>query len=166
MNPDLQQGLLMTAGILSLIFCPMGLIFTLVSGLGSMRARKSKAWPEIAGMITWSGVQVHPDSEGSDTYSVAVKYTYSVGGRQYEGDRIKFGVTSSTSRRNHVMAQAQRDFPPGDLVPVYYNPKKPSDAVLKRNAGSGTLIFGMVGVVLGILGIVSAGAGLYLMYFT
>ena len=109
-----------------------------VSLVPLLQVRASQSWQSTPGTVTGSD-----PSEGSwilerprQRYSPDVRYTYRVGGTDYEATRLFFGMTR-TSRYN---AQVMSDrFPPGTKVLVYYNTSNPRDAVLERSTSWGTL---------------------------
>ncbi len=70
---------------------------------------------------------------GSDSfgYVLVVLYTYTVKGRVYKNNRLYFYNYKPQSRKG-----VEKDlllYPVGKIVTVYYNPRKPSDAVLDSN---------------------------------
>lgn len=84
-------------------------------------------FPATEGVILSSEVTYHEDSDGT-TCGVAIRYTYSVGGSEYEGDRYRYDTsTSSDSGWAHRAVNAR---PAGAKVKVFYNPTDPEDAVL------------------------------------
>ncbi len=78
---------------------------------------------QTPGIITHSQVV----SEGDETYAFEVRYTYSVRGLTYEGDRYRYASWSGPRDSVEVFA---RRFPEGARVPVFYDPAVPWDAVL------------------------------------
>jgi hypothetical protein len=116
------------------------------------KAQVSQSWPSTPGQITDSHVSrsQSTDSDGDTTtsYTARVAYTYLVGGETYSGHNIAFGFSPSYSSEAKAQADAAR-YPVGSQVPVYYNPDKPADAVLQRQASGSK-----VGVILGVVFIV------------
>lgn len=96
-------------------------------------------FPATEGIILSSEVTRHEDSDGT-THGVAIRYAYSVGGREYEGDRYRYDTsTSSDSGWAHRAVNAR---PPGTKVKVYYNPANPENAVLSPGIqGSDLFLF-------------------------
>lgn len=89
-------------------------------------------WPTTQGRIVSSGVQqyeVTDEGTTSTQYKVSVVYSYEVRGRKFTSDRLRMGVVIGASFPGHAKRTA-RYYPVGGEVTVYYNPKKPSDAVL------------------------------------
>jgi hypothetical protein len=134
-------------------------IITLAGGVGlvlfSARSKKkaglSLQWPSVRGTITTSEVRTgsSSDEDGNTSYSYypQVKYTYAVAGKAYAGKQISFGGTQGYNSPNPVQPILAR-YPLNTTVPVYYNPEKPSEAVLERIAGGGSKIAMIFGIIL------------------
>lgn len=117
------------------------------------KAEASAAWPATQGKIVRSWVRTESswDTDTGTTYSYfpEVRYEYEVMGQKYEGKNISFGGSVGSSSRAYaekVIAQ----YPADKEVTVYYNPEKPSEAVLERGMRGGTLLL-ILGGVLGLL---------------
>ena len=91
---------------------------------------------ETTGTVSASSVR-SKFSKAGVKYEVDVVYSYSVSGLPYEGKRMCFGYWG-TSGGNAPHAWVRRH-PSGSTVPVYYNPRNPSDAVLERGIDGGLL---------------------------
>jgi hypothetical protein len=98
-----------------------------------LHGRASKKWPFVMGKISDA-----PESEDSDNRpcrshkrggSAAVVYSYSVDGKEYEGDNISF---DPELRRNAAfIRRVDEMYTTGDEVRVYYDPKRPEISVLR-----------------------------------
>jgi hypothetical protein len=98
---------------------------------GIARQGETAAWPTVQGTVAQSRVKRSRGSEGGSVYSAEITYRYTVGGREYESDRYRFGDISSSSR-----GRAQRivdRYPAGGPATVHYNPSDPSEAVLSAD---------------------------------
>lgn len=138
--------------------------FLLISLLGlvvivsAIRSRKqataSQTWSGVPGKVIESRLEkrTSTDGEGSETisYTAVVRYTYSVMGQEYIGDRIAFGVKPSNRKAADELVSR---YPAATPVTVYYNPENPKQAVLERVSTSGWVQIA-VGTVLVIVGIV------------
>jgi Protein of unknown function (DUF3592) len=130
-------------------------VVAILSAARSMRqAGRSENWPGVQGRIIESRVdkrtEVDYDSPADRTNFIpVVRYTYSLQGKEYTGERVAFGVKNTN--RNPA-AEVVNRYPLDKLVMVYYNPEKPEEAVLERASGSGWLQIG-IGVVLILAGI-------------
>jgi hypothetical protein len=98
--------------------------------------RRARKWPSVRGRIVRSGAEEYQDNlRGSDDivrtyYKPCVIYTYEVGGREYSGDRIAMGITTSATSARPAERTAAK-YPVGREVDVYYNPQVPSESVLR-----------------------------------
>ena len=119
--------------------------FVLAAGIRNRRrAAASLSWPEAAGTILSAEVveRHETDSEGDTTeYHVpTVRYRYEVGGRPYEGARLRFG-----DMRQHSYEAARKmldRYRPGEPVSVRHDPAKPSEATLETaKPGLGAPLF-------------------------
>jgi hypothetical protein len=93
--------------------------------------------------ILKSEVRTHPgDSDSGPTYSIAVRYTYLVQGREHVSTRYQFlgGSTGDQATKERIV----RRLPPLTRTTCYVNPEDPTDAVLNRDLGS-EYAFGLVG---------------------
>ncbi len=103
---------------------------TLLGGLYQRsRLRKGESWPQVAGTIKKAEV-IHDDGPDSNGYFVSILYDYSVGGEVHQGSKIGYHQRAYL-RKKGAQEVADR-YAPGTTVPVFYNPEKPSDAVLVR----------------------------------
>ena len=67
------------------------------------------------------------DSSG---YAVSVSYDYVADGRRYTGTRVGFS-RRQYARKKRAQAEAEK-YPLNSSVAVYFDPEKPTDAVLTR----------------------------------
>lgn len=81
------------------------------------------------GTVREAGLQNYP---GDRNYHIQLLYEYEVSGVGYTGQRIEFGRRGYARRKS---AQTQlAHYPVNSSVIVFFNPEKPDDAVLERNA--------------------------------
>ena len=143
--------------LLFLILSLVGLIIVFAALRSRKQAEASQAWSGTQGRVIESRLERHTstDSDGNESldYKAIVRYSYSVIGQEYTGDRVAFGARSSN--RNAASEIVNR-YPLDRQVTVYYDPDKPGQAVLERVSGSG-----MLQIVIGILLIF---AGIYLAF--
>ena len=93
-----------------------------------VRGSASKYWPQTEGCILRSFVLVQKDSDHGESYMPQVEYEYVVEGKKYHGTRLRYGQIGTWTRK-----QAERvlaPFPEGGRAAVFYNPRRPKDAVL------------------------------------
>jgi hypothetical protein len=140
------------------IFCLKSSDYLLLGGLGAgmaffgwwsrRRVEASQSWFPAAGMITAATLKKHYRKGGMD-YEPYVEYTYTIMGTPYTGKRLCFG----TLRLNQKKAWEKLGlYPKNGKVIVYYNPEKPTESVLEREApGVGGMMVG--GVLIALFGI-------------
>jgi hypothetical protein len=98
-------------------------------------ALKAAMWPTVRGRVVSSGVEAFRSRAYDDIgrrrmhHRSKVVYEYEVNGRTYRGDRVTFGVVSSTT--TGVSKRTARRYPVGTEVDVHYDPKMPSESVLR-----------------------------------
>jgi hypothetical protein len=107
-------------------------------------ARASAAWPTTQGQITASEIEHSRDSEGDDSYTPRVTYTYQVNGLSYESYMIKYGETSYGNEGTALEILSR--YPVGQAVNVYYDPTNPDRAVLEPGVSGGSYILLGIGV--------------------
>lgn len=116
------------------------LAFDVVLVVSAWRQTRAVNYPSVVGAVVYSRVQEHSDSDGGTTYSPDVRYVYTVEGREYHGDRYRYGQMASSDRNaDRVVAS----LPVGREVPVFYNPADPADAVLKAGIEGADLFLAM-----------------------
>ena len=122
-DPDkaLYLGVLLAVG-LGLLSAGAWLVWR-VRALGAA----SLTWPIAEGTIKSSRVATH-DAEGIEKYVAKVVYDYTVRGKIYVGDCVRFGVYAGDRQ------EAQQDvdkYPVGARVEVRYAPRQPQTSTLE-----------------------------------
>ena len=125
-------------------------VLVMFTGGSVYDAVRMQSWVETDANIISSEVKHY--SGDSTTYKVVADYTYSVNGRTYEGDRVSIhsGSDNVGSYHHDMNRKLQRS---NKEVTVFYNPDKPSEAVIDRSLRWEMLgftaifgfIFGLVG---------------------
>jgi hypothetical protein len=125
-------------GFFVLVLLALGIFLIVFSVRSRKKAEESQAWPNTTGSITLSEVKriVNRDDDGNESYAFipSVEFSYSVAGQSYSGKRLAFGGSIAQKDPAAVQKGLER-YPVGAQVTVYYNPEKPSEAVLERQAG-------------------------------
>lgn len=112
------------------------------------KARASQSWLQVMGRVAKAALM--KDGDGM-AVEAAVEYDYSVNGVSYRGKRLRFG--GWYRRLPFIQADLER-YRPGFEVAVFYDPNKPSDAVLLREA-KGTLLWILVGILMTVVAAVT-----------
>lgn len=106
---------------------------------GIVRDVWALGWPSVTGTLTDSSIQ---ESRGkSTTYRLAVRYTYAVDGRSFNGDRYSFS-SHGVSDRDEVEEQARR-YAAGTRVTVFHAPGDPATSLLEPGLSGGDLFLMM-----------------------
>jgi hypothetical protein len=126
------------------------------------KARAAEAWPTVPGRVVSARVDVEEssDNDGNTTtwYNPIVTYGYSVGGRELQGTRLRFGNYRSSSQKKAEAALAP--YAVGTAPVVRYNPDKPEECVLETTKpGPVYLLMAAAGLIFVVVGIAIAAAG-------
>lgn len=101
-------------------------------------------WPFTMGTVTLSTIEMRSSSEGGSTAYPVVHYSYQAVGQSYQGRKVMPGPNVGGSGAHKVVAR----YPTGAQVMVYYNPEKPSEALLERNMPGFIKWFWMILIIL------------------
>ncbi len=104
--------------------------FALLS-YGLLQAKRSMAaaqWPTVPGKVDAVEMVEGSDGDSGTTYRVRATYSYSVGGREYQGDRIAYGYTGSSN--HHSELEILNRLKECRSVDVRYDPFEPDQSVL------------------------------------
>jgi hypothetical protein len=97
---------------------------------------RAARWPSAPGRVVVSTSEVRavrsggPESDDTEPRNFAkIVYEYSVGGQKLRHDRVSIGEDLG----NLEVAETIARYPVGKTVTVYYNARKPNEAVLERD---------------------------------
>ncbi len=137
------QTAALIGGAVAVVFgCVGG--YMLYMGLKNRRlARESALWPTTGGTVLAADVsrRTSRDRKRGTTsvyYSPSVRYSYSVAGRGYECDVVRFGSLESGSHKS--AEEVVTRYPAGSTVVVRYDPADPSRATLETYSAAGQQI--------------------------
>ena len=138
-SPGCSKAFIFVVGRLFPLSFGFGSIIFLGVGLWMInKGMQSENWDKGTATITSSEIEKtesrSKDAQGftqtSISYSVRVKYSYTVEGSNYEGNTVGFGTMSHNERSD---AQEElKSYPKGKTIDVYYDPENPSDSVLNK----------------------------------
>jgi hypothetical protein len=94
------------------------------------KIKDSKSWPKTMGLITHSSVESGVGSGSVFVFSPKVIYEYEVGGKRYTSSHLAI-IEHNTASEDLAREKAEK-YAPGQHVEVYYDPEKPTFAVLNR----------------------------------
>ena len=113
------------------------------------KAKAAESWPTAPGRVVACEVieEESTDREGgtSTWYNPVVTYSYTAGGRELTGRRLRFGNYRSASLKKAEAALAA--YPVGASPAVRYNPEQPEECVLEtRKPGPVYLVMALFGL--------------------
>ncbi|MCI0475329.1 MAG: DUF3592 domain-containing protein, partial [Anaerolineales bacterium] len=109
------------------------------------RARESAGWPNASDALL--SFKITKGTTKHRTYYYPhLEYEYTVNGTRYTGKRISFGYLAYDSE-DEAKSDIERRVGKTPAT-VYYDPKHPKDAVLIRDATSGSVGLIIIGIVL------------------
>jgi hypothetical protein len=113
-----------------------------------LQVRAASDWPQATGKVVVSASQVRTvktfddnreGGKGEEERNFAnIVYEYTVSGQRLRNNRVSIGEDLG----NFEVAETIARYPLGKIVTVYYNPRKPREAVLERDVPKG--LFGCV----------------------
>jgi hypothetical protein len=118
-------------GIFGLLFFGLGFL-NLYSIMYQFQIR---GWPSTPGTLLKVGLRestINAWVKAEYDYTVAVAYEYSVGGEVFVSKRFSPWVVVASYNLKLLLEKQIEDYRPGQPVPVYYNPRRPSKAFLKQ----------------------------------
>jgi hypothetical protein len=109
--------------------------FALMGVLGFIQMIRLKHWPHVVGKLHEEGVErsgVGASSLDDQEYQANVRYSYTVDGVGYTGDRLNPWYVSASHNLRGVLKLQFRgiDRHEGRKVTVYHHPRKPQKAYL------------------------------------
>jgi hypothetical protein len=114
-----------------------------------LRSLRCAHWPTTEGVIETAEMVRESSSDGDDTFSAKVSYSYQVAGIHHESTRLAFGeMTGPATHAQRILTR----YTIGRKVPVHYSPEHPELAVLETGIHGGTWICFGVGTVLILFG--------------
>ena len=137
------------------VFLVLGLLFLWAVLRDIGRTIGSYRWPETECLILDGDVEVPSGGEGDFVYRVS--YRWRAGGRDYTGDRLRFGYDGSGDSADAYRLAAA--FPPGAVVPCWVDPDDPASAFLEHRS----LWYGLV-VLFPLVFVAVGGGGLWLIW--
>lgn len=144
--------------LISLPFILVGAFMAVDAMMRLHWARASTGWPVTTGEITLNELTETTAMDGSGTFRLRVQFSYEVEGEPYEASTYTFGPQSTA---NGGRAKAlQESYSRTPTVPVYYNPKRPSQAVLQPGEDDGIAPRGGAGVAFIVIGCFAIGRGM------
>ena len=122
-----------------------------------MEVSQAKRWPSAQGVVIASGTEAREVKSGGTNHDdtelrtfALIVYEFTVAGRKYQGSRVSI---LGEYLGNFEVAETLAKYPKGKAVTVFYNPRKPAEAVLERDLPTGVwkVLFIIVVVLVGVI---------------
>lgn len=142
-----EKQKLIAAWAVASVFTITGILAIFFGVRGLLLAHASESWPSAEATVLRSEVEVF--GGGADTHKrnyAEVNYEFSVDGKVYTGDRIKFGYSKTGSR--FTAEGLVKRYRKGKKVPVYYMPNDPRQSVLEPSVPWKDVGWPIVGLIL------------------
>ena len=121
----------------------MGVFVLLIARAILHEAKQAAGWHSTSGVIEESGIekfQTLDDGRRKTMKRANVVYRYQVNGNTYRSSRLAASRWSIASNIGALTGGADKKYPPGRPVEVFFNPANPAEAVLEPRAkGAGFL---------------------------
>ena len=135
--------------VYAMLLAPLGLILVAAT-YKTLQVRAAREWPSTPGKVVVSDSElrdvkvIDSEREGNHKFEqrnfANIVYEYSVSGQKLTNNRVSIGE----DRGNFQVAETIAKYPAGAIVTVYYNPRRPRDAVLERDLPQG--LWGCLGI--------------------
>ncbi|OUL17640.1 hypothetical protein BV372_34750 [Nostoc sp. T09] len=137
-------------------FTIIGLILVVISARSLWKSHQAKQWAETIGTILAVKVEERSTKgRNRKLYQIIVSYEYVVNGKRHQSQQL-FAGDSGVANSRVLTEQRLRNYQPKADVKVYYNPRKPKEALIEREIDSTTYSLLAIGSVLLLLGLVFA----------
>ena len=142
--------------VLGLVFLIAGVLLAyFLSVRPIQRMLDSREWNSTNCEVISSEVRYHSgDSDSGPTYSIDIRYRYTIGGQVYESNRYHFmsGSSSGYEGKKAVV----RQYPTGKRFTCFVDPRDPNSAVISRDFHWSYLI--------GLIGVIFAAVGFFMLF--
>jgi len=125
------MNFLLTVGIILFVLFILNVILLAVIYFMRKKMAEVNQWPSVMGSVVMSTIERRSSEDGHTDYPV-VQYSYQVNGQPYQSSKLAPGPEVGGSGARGVVAK----YPAGAQVMVFYNPQKPSEAVLERKSSA------------------------------
>jgi hypothetical protein len=122
-----------------------------------LEVRQAATWPQTTGRVVVSTSErrkvktADSDSDGEEEVRnfAKITYEYQVSGQKLRASRVTIGEDLGNLEVEETIAR----YPLGKIVTVYYNPRRPKQAVLERELPPGIFGCAIWGIVISVVGI-------------
>ena len=147
---DFSNPLVIT-GFAILLFFVLGLLLLVYAMGRTWKVIQARGWHSTQGRVIGTEVGKEWTSESASVYAYfpKVTYEYIVGATRYVGDKMALASPDGHTDER-VIQQQLLQYPVGRILPVYYNPRNPAEAVLERKSPQTKVLWGVSVLILGI----------------
>jgi hypothetical protein len=133
----------------ALIFSLSGVVLCIMALYYFRQARESKSWPSTPGIIISSGVcRVADVSDHEETqFKAEIRYSYTIDQDTYTSNRIRI-LPNMPTASSVLASKSIATYPMDSPVTVYYNPDRPTQAVLEPGVTVDLIAFMIIGIAL------------------
>lgn len=129
----------------------LGVFFTLFGAYFIALGNEARSWPETEGTVVSVTIRSWTPGAGNQgrtraqrerlrEYYPEITYRWEVDGQSYTGSRYTLGTTHEKyDERDEAVAAAVK-YRNGAPIPVYYDPKDPSEAVLDNSTSGAVFV--------------------------
>jgi hypothetical protein len=145
------------ARIILIFFLVCVALFGIAAVVKAIEVRRAQNWASIQGKVVASGVGTERIADATDSLPrlrkvPKITFEYAVNGKTHRGSRVSFAERIPDAEVSGIVAR----YPVGKAVEVFYDPVRPSRAVLERSPPTG-IARGCLGMfVVGLIGVVIA----------
>jgi len=117
----------------------------------------SRNWPEAVGTVNGFEIGKAFRGRGFDSYAI-IKYSYEILGINYNGRFKIYTFGSFSPRTDDDAINDASKYPPGFILPIHYNPRKPQEAISHYDGEDRSILiinimlftFGILAILIGI----------------
>src|SRR6266571_9043464 len=140
-----------------LLFLAVCAVITFLIGRQFLRALRSRNWPSVPGLMITSRVvkAMSAGKSSSPTYNTLdLAYRYAVNGIDFEGHRVGFDDSDTSSERlRNPHKLAEKTYPAGKAVTVFYDPERPAICTLSKGVPRRLKFCAAIGGMFALLGL-------------
>lgn len=136
--------------LLALPFAAVGLGVLCLSVVPTLHDwTRMQSWRPVEAHLEAAALQHHRGSKGGSTQSVEARYRYSVGGREFHGERVAIadGADNVGDFQSELGAALEDALRQERAITVWVNPDDPAEAIIDRSLRPGLLALKLVFVV-------------------
>ncbi len=109
----------------------------------SWQGMASRHWAKAEGIVVRTGLERKKSITGT-SFGLQVTYRYTVDGREYENDRIRYPETRGGAEESYYQRQLDTEYPVGKPHAVYYNPANPMESCLVPGPSPNFMVMGVI----------------------